>query len=68
MSLDIGAPAVRDQQQANDLMLSLLERITAFLVWEAESITKYPFELHENAQRFRMMATDIKDALRGQNL
>ena len=35
------------------------QKIAAFLVREADSITKYPFELHENAQRFRRMAAEL---------
>ena len=40
---------------------ALNERVTAFLVREADSLTNYPSELHENAQRFRLMAAELTE-------
>jgi hypothetical protein len=50
---------LRDLQADNDHLRDLTERAAAFLIREADSITKYPFELHENAQRFRIMAAEL---------
>ncbi len=37
----------------------LNERAALFLQREAETLTKSPFQLHENSQRFRTMAREL---------
>ena len=51
-----------DERRCNEIarLTDLNERAAACLFREARSIVEYPFELHEVAQRLRMMADQLK--------